>query len=229
MSGWGEFFCAALTFLFSHMLPAQPNLRPRLIALLGRRLYFAVYTIISIATLSWLIVAAGRTPVVILWVWSPERIWIANGIMAVAIFFALGGIGIANPFSLGGLKSKSFDPARPGILAVTRHPLLWAIALWSIAHVIANGDLAHVLLFGGAFAMAIVAAPVFEARSRRSLGVNFRELSQDLDVFPFVALLAGRARWRSIIDWRLAAAPAIWTVVVFLHVRLLGVSPLPPH
>jgi len=36
----------------------------------------------------------------------------------------------------------------------TRHPMLWSFTLWSIAHLLSNGDLASILLFGsfGAYA-----------------------------------------------------------------------------
>jgi uncharacterized membrane protein len=37
---------------------------------------------------------------------------------------------------------------------VMRHPFLWGVALWAIAHLLTNGDMASLLLFGafGAYA-----------------------------------------------------------------------------
>lgn len=228
MGGWAELLFAALVFLVSHMLPTRPGLREALTAGIGRRRYLVAYSLTSIASFSWLIAAAGRAPFISLWSWSPERVWLANILMAVALGLAVSGAGIANPFSLGGLKSRRFDPARPGIVAVTRHPLLWAILIWSVAHVIANGDLAHVLLFGGAGLVSILGLGALEARSRRTLGAAFQTLSQGSSFLPFAALIAGRARWRGLLDWRIGAVPVVWAAVNWLHIQLLKVSPLPP-
>jgi uncharacterized membrane protein len=38
-------------------------------------------------------------------------------------------------------------PAR-GIQRVTRHPFLWGVAVWAFVHLIANGDVASLMLFG---------------------------------------------------------------------------------
>lgn len=225
---WGEFLCAATVFLVSHLLPTRPVLRARLIGVLRPAGYLFAYSLISIVTFAWIIAAANRAPNILLWPSSLEGVWIANGLMATAILFAVNGAGIANPFSLGGLKARPFDPARPGFASVTRHPLLWAIIFWAIAHVVANGDLAHVLLFGGAGLMALLGLFAFEARSRRALGARFRELSHGCSVVPFAALVDGRARWRDTLSWRLAAVPAVWAAVIWLHRELLDVSPLPP-
>ena len=51
------------------------------------------------------------------------------------------GIAAPNPFSIAGRGSASFDPGRPGIAGITRHPLLLAITLWALAHMVPNGDL----------------------------------------------------------------------------------------
>jgi uncharacterized membrane protein len=36
-----------------------------------------------------------------------------------------------------------------------RHPMLTAVMIWSVAHLLANGDLASIILFGGMLAWAI--------------------------------------------------------------------------
>lgn len=45
---------------------------------------------------------------------------------------------------------------RTGITRVIRHPQLTAVKTWAIAHLLVNGDLASVLLFGGILAWAVV-------------------------------------------------------------------------
>jgi uncharacterized membrane protein len=38
----------------------------------------------------------------------------------------------------------------------TAHPMLWAVTVWAAAHLLANGDLASLVLFGGLGTFALV-------------------------------------------------------------------------
>jgi hypothetical protein len=42
------------------------------------------------------------------------------------------------------------------IKAAVKHPMLLAVKIWALAHLLVNGDLASVLLFGGFLAWAVV-------------------------------------------------------------------------
>lgn len=228
VSGWEEFLGAALVFLVSHALPARPGIRIRLVSLLGRWAYLALYSAVSLALFAWLIIAAGRAPYVWLWFWGPHGLWLANGLMALALLLVIGGTAIANPFSLGGLAERAYNPARPGILAVTRHPLLWAMVLWSLAHLIANGDLAHVLLFGSLGVFSVVGILAMETRSRKRSGAQWSQMILGTSLVPFAALLTGNARWRELLQLRMLLLPVVWGGLILLHRPVVGVSPLPP-
>lgn len=228
MHGWEEFVCASVVFLIGHSLPARPAMRLRFMSWIGRRAYLTLYSAISLALLAWVIIAAGRAPYVGLWAWSPERVWLTNLLMAVALVLAVCGSAIANPISLGGVAGKVYDPIRPGILAVTCHPLLWALAFWSLAHLLANGDLAHVVLFAAMGAFSLLGVLVMERRARLHFGPGWRQLATGTSLMPFCALVTGRARWSPVPVWRLAMVPAVWAALIVLHRPVLGVSPLPP-
>src|SRR5690606_1989595 len=47
----------------------------------------------------------------------------------------------------------TYFPGR--IQRLSRHPTLWATLLWAVAHLLSNGNLADVLLFGGFLVWAI--------------------------------------------------------------------------
>ena len=51
------------------------------------------------------------------------------------------------------LLFAAYLPGR--IASATRHPMLLAIKLWAVAHLLANGTLADLLLFGGFLAWAV--------------------------------------------------------------------------
>ncbi|BBQ00846.1 NnrU protein [Burkholderia sp. SFA1] len=89
-----------------------------------------------------------------------------------------------------------------------RHPMLLAVILWSVSHLIANGTLADVLLFGGFLAWAV--ADLISV-SRRSVQrpVPGAPASAANDVIVIVAGLA------------LYAFMLLWG-----HARLTGFSPL---
>lgn len=228
LNGWGEFICAGAVFLVSHSLPARPSIKTQLTAWVGRRTYLLTYSAVSLGLLAWLIIAAGRAPYVALWSWSADRVWLANLLMIFALLLAVTGTAIPNPFSLGGIAAKPYDPGKPGILALTRHPLLWALALWSLAHILANGDLAHLILFGSMGVFSLFGIVMLETRTRQRLEDIPGPSIKGTGVVPFVSLLRGEARWSSLLGWRLLVIPVIWAAITWLHRPVLGVSPLPP-
>jgi uncharacterized membrane protein len=76
--GWLDIAVAAVLFVASHSLPARPSLRQRLVGALGEAGHFALYSLISLLALGWLIVAAGRVPYVEVWAFAPWQLWGPN-------------------------------------------------------------------------------------------------------------------------------------------------------
>mgnify|MGYP005752556397 FL=1 len=220
--GWFEFALAYVVFFLSHSLPVRPPLRPRLQARLGASGFTLAYSVLSLAVLSWLIGAAGRAPHVTLWDWALWQVHVPLTVMGpVCLILALS-IGRPNPFSFGGARNDLFDPARPGIVRLSRHPLLLALALWAAAHVVPNGDLAHVILFGTFAAFALLGGRLIDRRKRREMGPEWqRMLDRGAEVPLFAASLSGGTLLR------LAAGIALYRALIWAHPFLFGPSPLP--
>ena len=219
---WTEFVLAFAAFFASHALPVRPPIRPALVSRLGARGFSLAYSALSLAVLAWLIGAAGRAPHVTLWPWVPWHSWFALALMLPAcLLFALA-VGRPNPFSFGGAGNETFDPARPGVVGVTRHPLLVALALWALAHLVANGDVAHVLLFASFALFAIVGRRLVDRRRQREMGGEWARLDAE-------ARTAGpRLRGSLAGAWpRLLAGLGGYGILIGLHNLLVGVSPLP--
>ncbi len=229
MGGWGEFAGAFGLFLLSHALPARPGLRRRLVGMLGERGYLMLYSLLSVAALAWLVAAARRAHYVALWDAAPWQWWAPNLIMPLACLLVAFGTAAPNPLSFGG-RATGFDPERPGIAGFARHPLLWALALWAAAHAMPNGDLAHVLLFGGFAGFALLGMRAIDRRRRQQLGAEtWARLARRTSFWPG-ATLASRL-WRPATfpsPGRLAAAVLLWLALLVLHGPVIGVSPLPP-
>jgi uncharacterized membrane protein len=117
------------------------------------------------------------------------------------------------------------EPTR-GVLRITRHPVMWGVGLWAAIHILANGDLASLLFFGGLLLTALGGAWHLDQRMAATEGVRWQRFAADTSFTPFVALLTGRQPWAWAEWWR----PAAWglgafVLLFFLHVHLFGVRP----
>jgi uncharacterized membrane protein len=231
LAPWGEFILAFLAFLAWHLLPVRPRIRAALCNLVGERVYITVYSAVSLILLAWLIAASGQAPFVELWAFAPWQMWAPNIAMPAACLLIAFGAGASNPFSFGGHNASAFDPERPGIAGVTRHPILLAIVLWAASHAIPNGDLAHVLLFGTFTLAGIAGMLAIDRRVRGRRGATeWQQLAARTSLLPGSALLSGR--WRPDprgLSWqRLAVAALLYAGLMLLHEPVIGVSPYPP-
>ena len=223
---WIEFALAMGLFMVSHRLPAWIGVKERLVAALGWRGYTLAFSVASLLLLWWVIAAAGRAPFMPLWDQQDWHRWLVNLVMPGVVALAAFGVAVPNPFAFEG-RASGFDPERPGIAGVTRQPLLWALALWAGVHLLANGDLAHVLLFAPFLLLALAGMRVVEARRRRAAGAaDWARLTAATGLIPGAALVSGRWRPRGRPSpWRLAMALTGWAVLWHLHAPVIGVWP----
>lgn len=217
MSDWTEFSLAFLAFFASHGIPVRPPVKDHIVALIGARGFTLAYSALSIAVLVWLIGAAGRTPYVELW---PRETWqthVPLSVMSLATIIIALALFRPNPLSFGGANNDAFDPAHPGIVGWFRHPLLVALALWSGAHIVPNGDLAHVILFGTFLAFSILGMKMIDRRKKRMLGDDWRQLTKTA---PRIEITPGGVA-------RIALGLGLYGLLIWLHSPVIGINPLP--
>jgi len=103
------------------------------------------------------------------------------------------------------LVLAAYLPGR--IRATLKHPMLAGTKAWALAHLIANGTLAGVILFGSVLAWAVADRISLKRRTPRAL------------------ITAPAGGWN---DWiAVVAGLALYVLFVkVLHLRLIGVSPL---
>jgi uncharacterized membrane protein len=118
-------------FLGVHVFSSLRSARGRLVAKLGEGPYKGVYALLSLAGFGLIVAGMGQAPSIDLW--DPP----AWGRYAAIWFMPFALILLAAAFIPGNLKRS------------TAHPMLWAVTLWALVHLLANGDLAGLLLFGG--------------------------------------------------------------------------------
>lgn len=126
-----------IVFLGIHLLPTFPHVRESLIEMLGDRAYKAAFGVLSLAGFALLVWGFATAPVIQVWSPPPWTRWVAIVLMLPAFIF------LVAAYVPGRIKTK------------LKHPFLVAIKTWALAHLIANGDLASILLFGSFLAYAV--------------------------------------------------------------------------
>ncbi|PIE16741.1 MAG: NnrU family protein [Rhodobacterales bacterium] len=172
MADWGSFLAALLAFFLSHQIPVRPAVKTRIVAMIGHRGFGMAYSALSVAILTWVIVAAGRAPYIELWGWEPWMNYVPLLGMFVAIQILALSIGTPNRLSFGGWQNERYDPQHPGIIGWVRHPLLVALFLWAAAHMVPNGNLAHLIVFGLFAGFTLMGQKIIDRRSKRVLGLQ---------------------------------------------------------
>lgn len=128
-------------FLGGHLVTTQRGLRTQLIARHGEGTYKIIYAAVSAVGLG-LIVWGFATYRATGWidVWTPPRVMkhISVGLMLVAVIMLVSAY------------------IRGRIYTTLKHPMLAAVKLWAVAHLIANGDLGSIVLFGSFLAWAVL-------------------------------------------------------------------------
>lgn len=76
----------------------------------------------------------------------------------IPLYAPLSGIGhLNNLLMLVSIYLFAVDGTKSTLYTKMRHPMLWGGILWAVAHLLVNGDLASLILFGGIGLWAIVA------------------------------------------------------------------------
>ena len=189
---------AALLFVGTHLGISSTGLRTRLVGAVGERGFLVLYSLIAIATLSYLIWLYNELPRYdYFWMPSPERYMAAKILMPIAMTLAVGGFLVKNPTMVGGdalLQGNDGADLARGVTRITRHPFQWGVLLWSISHLIANGDVSSVVFFSAFGLLAGLGTVAMDRKKALALGENWSAYAQATSNVPFVAVLRGRNR-----------------------------------
>lgn len=182
-------------FLGAHSVGMfAPAWRNRTVARLGDIPWQGLYSVVSLAgflLIVWGYGLARQDPVGI---YSPP-VWLRHLtlLLMVPVF----------PLLLA-----AYLPGR--IQSAAKHPMLAAVKLWAFAHLLANGNLADVILFGSFLAWAV--ADRISLKRRTPPPVRGAPPGKANDI---IAVVGGLALYGAF--------------VMVLHARLFGVSPLGAH
>jgi uncharacterized membrane protein len=180
-----------LLFVGAHLLkPAMPARRAALAAQYGEgpvKGAVALALVLAIAAMAW-----GYGPAAS-WGFAyipPGWGWHLNNLLMLVAFVLLGA---------GHMKSN--------IRRVVRHPMLTAVAIWAVAHLLANGDWRSLVLFGGLGLWAVLSMLFINRRDGAFVVPPESPRSKDL--------------------MAVAGGVVVFVVVAFLHWKVFGLSPFP--
>ncbi len=224
-----ELLLAAVAFAGSHVLLSSAPVRGPLARALGEWPFLGLYSAISLGLFVWLVGAYGDAPLVELWAAPTGVRYVALGVMVVASVLVACGLSLTSPTGVS-LKPAAAGAPLPGIFKVTRHPILWGIGLWAVVHVMANGDLASLILFGSLGVLALGGTVHIDRKKRTTMGGDWRAFAGATSNVPFAAIAAGRTRvsLKEIGYGRLVAGLVLFMVLLLGHEAVIGVAPLAP-
>jgi uncharacterized membrane protein len=188
----GTLIAGLTVFFASHSISiVAPEWRDRMAARIGMRAWRGLYSLASLAGLALIIhgFALSRAAPIVLY--TPGRaLHLAAVVLMVPVF---------------PLLFAAYLPGR--IRTAARHPMLVAIKLWAVAHLLANGMAADVLLFGGFLAWAVI----------DRISLKRRPVKASVGAKP--------GRWNDLLA--IVLGLAVYALMLCcVHQRLLGVAPL---
>jgi uncharacterized membrane protein len=127
-------------FLGAHTLTTQRDLRARLIASMGEGGYKAGYAVASLVGLALIVWGFAHYRTAGMWpVWSPPTAlkYLNAALMLPAVILVVAAY------------------IRGRIYTAVKHPMLAGVKLWAFGHLLANGDLGGIILFGSFLGWAV--------------------------------------------------------------------------
>ena len=130
-------------FFAIHVVPMVPVLREQIRTLTSARVYLLLFSLLSAVALILIVMGYGQMQGKAKFnpeLWTPPT-WLRHLTLLLML-----------PAMI--LLVAAYVPSR--IRTGAKHPMLAAIKLWAFAHLLANGDLASVILFGSFLTWAVI-------------------------------------------------------------------------
>ncbi|MEM7024819.1 MAG: NnrU family protein [Pseudomonadota bacterium] len=189
-----------LVFLLIHLVPMTPDWRSALVARLGEGPYKGIFTLLALTGFVGALWAYRYTPHVPLWDGPPALRALTSLLMLAAVLcFAL---------------AKA-----PWGKRIVRHPMLWGIGIWGIAHLLSNGDLAGMVLFGGMAVFGFLWQFLTDRRDAEVDPEGFEEIRRSTSLVPF---LRWNVRSDPITMGPLAIGAVVYLALILAHPWLFG-------
>ena len=209
-----ELILGLILFLGAHSVRiVADDWRTQKMQALGEKAFKGVYALISLLGFYLLVVGYGEARLQTVVLWNPP-----TATRHIALLLML----FASILMVAAYIPRNHLKIRMG------HPMVLSVKVWALSHLLANGNLADVILFGAFLIWAVLNFKSARARDRAQVqgpdsngevsdGVSLASLPEDAPIKPSLAA--------TLIT--LAGGIALWAVITFvLHAKVVGVAPM---
>ena len=174
--------------------------RDQTIAAYGEKAFKGVYTLVAILGFYLLVVGYGEARLQPLALWNPP-IFTKHISMLLMLLSSI-------------LLIAAYIP-RNHFKMRLKHPMVLSVKVWALSHLLANGNLADLVLFGSFLIWAVL--NFRSARARERAQVQNSDANEEAPLKPnllatLIALFGGMG---------------LWAVITFvLHAKVVGVAPM---
>lgn len=206
---------ANVAFVGGHFALSHP-LRGIFVSLLGEKVFLGLYSLVHIAIFVWIVMAflAVGPGGAMLWNGQATAPWIIASLMTILAMALLLASFKGNP-ALPGTRPQAIDVARPnGVFAVTRHPMLWAVAIWAFAHILIAPNARTTITAGSMAILALLGAYLQDRKKSALLGQAWNGWRSRTTFSPRLRRLGeiGFGTW--------GLAILVWLAVTWAHIPL---------
>jgi len=177
---------SAILFVGLHFLLSHP-VRGPLVRAVGEGPFRGIYSLIALLTFGAMIYfyrKCGREPPL----WDAGQAgWISGSLLMwlAAILFV--GSFVGNP-ALVGARGPRGGPQ--GVLAITRHPMMWSFAIWAVVHLTLIAMPKAIVFDGAIILLALVGALAQDRKKASSIGEAWHEWTAQTAFVPFTRGIA---------------------------------------
>ncbi len=221
-----EMWLAGLLWVISHLGISSTPARRLLVNSIGQGPYLLLYSLIAAGALAYLIWTYSQVPRFdYLWLPNPDLYWVSKITMPVAFILLLGGFMVRNPTNVGMAiddPGSAAELAR-GVTRITRHPLQWAVVIWGVGHIFANGDWVSLIFFGSFVLLSGLGGVLIDHKKAQTLGPGWEPYAKATSNVPFAAIVSGRNRlvWSEL--WLpIVVGSAVYALVYYFHEAITG-------
>jgi uncharacterized membrane protein len=204
-------------FLGTHFLMSHP-LRKPLVAKLGDNGFAIAYSVVAFATFGWAIWAfRAAPPSPPLWS-AGSGLWGASTAIMLLASVLLVGSFVGNP-ALPQPGAEALMKQTPrGVFAITRHPMMWSFALWSLAHILVAPNKATLILSAAIAFLALVGSKAQDEKKAALVGDAWKDWAARTSYVPFARQITGGG-WSAAWPGRtvMLAGIALWLIASWAH------------
>lgn len=225
MDGTKWVLAAAIAFLGTHFALSHP-LRKPIAGRIGERAFLGLYSLVAVVTLGWLVIAYRAAPRQELWWPIAEWVWaIASLVTLVASILLVGSL-FGNPALPGPRAAKAAPVVARGVFAITRHPMMWAIALWGAAHIAVFPTSPNIILSGSIIVLALGGAALQDLKKLELQPEIWEAWEEETSFWPYGAEAVDKAGFAATWPgWGVTIGGVLlWLAATWAHLPLAGLE-----